>query len=235
MQVQLAVTSFVLLSMSFISTATTAQEISNITSHASAPVVDNDSENQAYCFSTKKMSYDSHSKAAKELGGHLAVVDTIELNKVMKALAMTSPENSAWIGLNDIETEGIRTWEDGSVFNFADWASGWPIPPGIGPAHLADCVELSFKKEFMWKEQICYVHNHAIYQIPASPLLKATPENTKSFGITHCVNGSGIPVLFSNPSLSDSCSSTSDMECTEIPLSGIEGNGGETLSLSVSL
>jgi hypothetical protein len=78
---------------------------------------------------------------AVTLGGHLTTVNDASENawllstfsasaEAAKALAHPAPGGLfMWLGLNDIEAEGVFAWAGGDVFNYgsySNWASGQP-------------------------------------------------------------------------------------------------------------
>ena len=57
-------------------------------------------------------------------GYDIATVTSIEENTLMYSTATDS--SICWIGLNDIDTEGVYVWADGSYSHYAPWYSGQP-------------------------------------------------------------------------------------------------------------
>ena len=57
----------------------------------------------------------------------------------------------AWIGLNDVTTEGRFIWTDGSAVNFTNWAKNQP-----NNFHNQDCVHtLGVSKNYKWNDVPC--------------------------------------------------------------------------------
>lgn len=141
-----------------------------------------------YCLSVSDLDYMEHFMSAVELGGLLAVVNTVELDNLITNLAMAAPDNGAWIGLNDIHQEGKLVWSDGvTPYDFSSFAFG--EPSAIFPDE--DCVEVSPFNNFFWADGNCAVKKHAIYQLPRTLLRTATRAQAKQFGILLCVDGDG--------------------------------------------
>ncbi|MBV72000.1 MAG: hypothetical protein CMH52_11780 [Myxococcales bacterium] len=76
--------------------------------------------------------------ACAAAGNGLAVIETVEQNQLALALIGESPAPpSAWIGLNDIDTEGRYLWHDMNPVQYRSWREGMPDNSGE-----EDCVEL---------------------------------------------------------------------------------------------
>ena len=83
--------------------------------------------------------YDAQARCEQE-GGHLTSIHSAEENLFVTSL---QPKDSArdsgiWIGGNDIDTEGIWEWTDGSTWNFQIWRYGEPNAAFINE----DCADL---------------------------------------------------------------------------------------------
>jgi len=62
-------------------------------------------------------------------GGNLASIETQEEQNTIENLA---DPNGAWIGLNDILSEGTAAWADGSPVSFTNWRNNQPNNAGMG-------------------------------------------------------------------------------------------------------
>ena len=61
--------------------------------------------------------------------------------------------DSTWIGLNDVATEGLFTWEDGHLDKFRFWAKQQP-----NDLHGEDCVHtLGIHHGYVWNDVDCSV------------------------------------------------------------------------------
>ena len=54
---------------------------------------------------------------------HLVCIGSQEENNF---ISTSIGDNEAWIGLNDINNEGIYEWVNGDQFDYSNWADGEP-------------------------------------------------------------------------------------------------------------
>ena len=84
----------------------------------------------------------------RALGASLTAVESQEENVYIQH---RHNGNKAWIGLNDIATEGLFTWVDGSPFRFRYWALNQPSNFGV-----EHCVHtLGVAHGYMWNDVDC--------------------------------------------------------------------------------
>ena len=67
-------------------------------------------------------------------GGNLASIQSSDENEFIFQLAGKGP---AWLGGNDLKTEGEWTWSDGSQWLYKNWGNGEPNNAGG-----EDCLEI---------------------------------------------------------------------------------------------
>ncbi|XP_077862274.1 macrophage mannose receptor 1-like [Saccoglossus kowalevskii] len=85
------------------------------------------------------------------LGGHLAVIDSQELNDFLAGLA----SSSFWIGLHDIDNEGNFQWVDGTALDgdaYQNWEDNQPDDWG-GNHGGEDCTEM--RPNGKWNDKSC--------------------------------------------------------------------------------
>ena len=70
-------------------------------------------------------------------GGDLASIASAGENAAVDSIRSSSAVGSCWIGLNDIGTEGIFVWSDGSSSSYRNWDGG--APNNVGNE---DCVHV---------------------------------------------------------------------------------------------
>ena len=88
-------------------------------------------------------------------GYDLATVTSSEENTLLYSLATSG--TSCWIGLNDIDVEGIFVWADGSSSSYRSWSSGQPNNVDDNQ----DCVEM-YNNQY-WNDDGCTVNQNCYY------------------------------------------------------------------------
>ena len=100
------------------------------------------------CYTLVKLSltWNSAEEHCNELGGHLASVHSKKENDFISGLA---DGQRLWIGANDLKTERVWAWSDGSAFDFSNWRSGEPNNSGG-----EDCGHLNHHSKD-WNDNKC--------------------------------------------------------------------------------
>ncbi len=84
------------------------------------------------------------------MGAHLATVSSTEENALMAGLLGF---DIAWIGGDDLATEGTFVWDDGEPFTFTNWAD--QQPNNGGPAGDEDCLSFNGFVGGQWDDFTC--------------------------------------------------------------------------------
>ncbi len=86
------------------------------------------------------------------LGMDLAVFEDHDENVAASDAIATIYADSVWIGLSDLDDEGIWTWVDGTLLGYEDaWRSGEPNDYGSGE----DCVHTNYSGTALWNGFTC--------------------------------------------------------------------------------
>ena len=61
-----------------------------------------------------------------------------------------------WIGLSDLEQDGLFLWEDGTTVTYSTWSSDEPNDHDGS----SDCVHLDYaNKRRLWTDSDCFIRN----------------------------------------------------------------------------
>ena len=85
--------------------------------------------NQQWYTVLPPLSWDDANVQAQAMGGHLATIIDQAENDWLAAMfpaTVVMSDGLAWIGLNDLDTEGTFTWTSGSPVSFENWSPGEP-------------------------------------------------------------------------------------------------------------
>lgn len=101
--------------------------------------------NSTYKLFSAKFTWDEAKEWSEKSGGHLVTITSEEENSIIKSLLEEANLSSAWIGLNDIQSEGVWRWVTGENYSYSNWNDGEP-----NNINNEDCVELL--KEGLWND-----------------------------------------------------------------------------------
>jgi hypothetical protein len=103
-----------------------------------------------YAACTTAVSWASAAGACASFGAHLAVTDDAADAAAVGAIGRDWLGSAAWIGLNDLESEGTWVWEDGTAPAYTQWWSGEPNDSGG-----EDCAGTGFGDWGWWNDYNC--------------------------------------------------------------------------------
>jgi Lectin C-type domain len=100
---------------------------------------------------TSPVTYAGAKVACSQMGAHLALLKTSQLDTFAEALIGTF---DTWIGGSDAVTEGTFLWDDGTAFSFTNWHTGEPNNGGGGGEE--DCVIIAGQRVGkQWDDRPC--------------------------------------------------------------------------------
>ncbi len=165
---------------------------------------------------TSQMSWTQAEAEAQRLGGHLATVRSAAENAWIAA-TFSSGLEVVWIGLNDVQTEGVFEWSSGEPVSFTNWNAGEPTN-GLG---IEDWVGLGLPWAGAglfdrWNDN---PDGPTSYGWPCYGLIELTtftPASYAAFG-TGCPLPSGTPALQAMPNEAPRLGTTSHLRLTGLP------------------
>ncbi|KAF4103302.1 hepatic lectin [Onychostoma macrolepis] len=103
-------------------------------------------EGRCYFFSEDKLDWQHSKESCASMGGHLTILHSHQQHHTLESVARNRGgfDYHYWIGLSDIETEGVWKWVDNTVVNTTFW-SEWDKEPNnhqSGGIHGEDCAVL---------------------------------------------------------------------------------------------
>ncbi|KAI8744513.1 perlucin protein [Biomphalaria glabrata] len=114
-----------------------------------------------YCYRFVTFRHATHSAAKSDCesnGGHLVYVRDQETQSyIYDQLAHTYRDSfdKVWLGLNDITTEGVYLWEDGTALSYSNWDYGQGPSSSSFGHDTKDCVVVDMLSEGKWQENAC--------------------------------------------------------------------------------
>ncbi|XP_063957173.1 uncharacterized protein LOC129272155 [Lytechinus pictus] len=123
-------------------------------------------ENHQYhlVFTTPR-TYNDAMEYCRSLGGDLPVITSNEQNAFLNTFTIEEMGNeyNYWIGLNDLDGDGIYTWINNSISGYSNFLLT-PYTPNIG-----NCIRLRSKFAGQWEESECTNMRLHICQRPIDP------------------------------------------------------------------
>ncbi|KAA0721794.1 L-selectin CD62 antigen-like family member L [Triplophysa tibetana] len=104
---------------------------------------------KGYSFIDDKKTWTESRQFCRDRGGDLLVINSVEEQRYISSVF----QEGVWIGLSDIDNEGVMKWVDNSALTKQFWGQGEPNDD----RGKEDCVELSPKKpnEKNWNDIPC--------------------------------------------------------------------------------
>ena len=112
-----------------------------------------------YSWSTEGAWWGGAKSLCERMNGSLAAVTSMEIhNFLMTKVDKDNWRTWYWIGGSDKQREGTWKWEDGSEWDFTNWASRPIRQPSGGDNH--DCLQIYDKTATNgWNDGSCNKHN----------------------------------------------------------------------------
>ncbi|XP_066267572.1 C-type lectin domain family 4 member F-like [Branchiostoma lanceolatum] len=104
-----------------------------------------------YRFSADQKPYNESQHTCNEEGGRLATVKTNETHNFLTNHVRATTKAHTWIGLSDVETEGVWIWDDGTVL-VGEGMWGTSEPNG---GTRENCVHIYPAKDYLWNDSTC--------------------------------------------------------------------------------
>uniref|UniRef100_A0A667Z7H2 C-type lectin domain containing 1 n=1 Tax=Myripristis murdjan TaxID=586833 RepID=A0A667Z7H2_9TELE len=134
----------------------------NMASNCSAPVLSCSAcpagwlhvEDKCFSLSEERLDYENSTARCKEMGSHLAIVETKEQHEALEKEARKFGNffTYYWIGLTDIENEGVWKWVDNTTLKNPFWAEESHQPDNFNNTEHCVVLESSNHK---WSDVPC--------------------------------------------------------------------------------
>jgi spore coat protein CotH len=123
------------------------------------PLPDPDVGNAAFCFISRNW-VEAEADCVQQ-GGHLISVHSQAMQDFLTSNAFGIQGGDWWIGLNDINSEGIFGWSDATPLDYTTWNGGEPNNAGD-----EDCVHLPIWAGGNWNDLPCGSQAFYICRLP---------------------------------------------------------------------
>jgi hypothetical protein len=112
-----------------------------------------ESSGRRYLLRTSQLGWAAARSACQQWGGDLASVGSATENTIVGDLISCAGFAAAYIGLNDIDEEGVFVWSTGEPLSYSNWNLGSPHSDGEN----RDCVILLTTQGNRWSDEPCDV------------------------------------------------------------------------------
>ncbi|MCI4374746.1 hypothetical protein PGIGA_G00009600 [Pangasianodon gigas] len=138
-------------------------------------------EEKCYFFSDDKLDWIRSKESCASMNSHLTILHTHEQHLALEKIArsLSGFDYYYWIGLSDIEEEGVWKWVDNTLVNKTYWNEwdGEPNNHQSGGLHGEDCAVLNSHSK-SWFDVPC---DHIYKRISCAPLLPAVQSEKALF------------------------------------------------------
>nr|QLC27663.1 C-type lectin receptor-like protein [Carassius auratus] len=115
-------------------------------------------EGRCYFFSDGKLDWQHSKESCASMGGHLSILHSHQQHHALESVARSrgGVDYHYWIGLSDLETEGVWKWVDNTLVNRTFWSEGDKEPNNhqSGGIHGEDCAVLDSRSK-TWFDVPC--------------------------------------------------------------------------------
>jgi len=104
-----------------------------------------------YMFCSSAQAWTTAQSECDSYGYHMLTIDDATEDSWVDTTADSYSTSKWWFGLNDRDSEGTFTWEDGSSSTYTNWRSGEPNDSNSNE----DCAQLNRWTDGTWNDEPC--------------------------------------------------------------------------------
>ncbi|XP_070539201.1 perlucin-like protein [Ptychodera flava] len=102
-----------------------------------------------YVYDYPLYTFDDAERVCNGMGASLVIINDADENLFLKAF--TRHQRHIWIGVTDVEVEGVWVWVDGSPLTYSNWMPGEPNNAG----KREHCAHLYSNQHGKWNDYPC--------------------------------------------------------------------------------